>query len=138
MKTPSLIAIIILSLSLSSALAQQSADTDTDADTPAMPMLQNMEEMQALMEKMAQTDDPAERRKLMQEHRQKMQQTMGIMRGMHGMMDPDSNRGPRRGRDRMHDSEHEAMMGLSEAYRQMDKRLDLIQSMLEQLLKQED
>jgi 2-oxo-4-hydroxy-4-carboxy--5-ureidoimidazoline (OHCU) decarboxylase len=120
-------------------MAQQSADdTETNADTPAMPMLQHMEEMQALMEKMAQTDDPAERRKLMQEHRQKMHQTMGMMRGMHGMMGQNRGREGRRGMGMMHDSEHEAMKGLLEAYRQMDKRVDLIQSMLEQLLKRED
>ena len=93
------------------------------------PMRQRMEEMHAHMEKMMQTDDPAERRKLMQEHRQKMRETMA----MRGDMEHDTGRGRQHGRSRRQADDEWAMA----AFRQMEKRLDLMQILLERLLDKE-
>ncbi|GGB92546.1 hypothetical protein GCM10011352_18250 [Marinobacterium zhoushanense] len=87
-----------------------------------MPMMQRMQEMQAGMDRIMDTDDPQKRMKLMKDHRQQLQETMGMMGGMQqsagmGMM------GGQMG-----------CVGMMEAYRQMDKRLDLMQQLLEQRL----
>lgn len=132
---------------------------------PAAPMIfplqQRLEEMQALVERMSQTTDPAERQKLVQEHRQKMQELAGIMRnlpggpmaghdkmggepgmmgGMHGMGGEPGMMGG--GRDKaggmscMIGESHHKMMDLMAAYQQMDKRLDLMQRLLEKILEE--
>jgi hypothetical protein len=108
-----------------------------------MPMMQRMEEMQAQMETIVSTDDPAKRLDMMKEHRQQMQDAMAMMRGMQqgggmgmmggaqggmGMMAGGKGMG---GQMMMH-------AGMMEAYRQMDKRLDLMQQMLEQLMEQQN
>lgn len=74
------------------------------------------------MDRIMDTDDPQKRMELMQEHRQQLQETMGMMSSLQqgsgmGMMGGQMD-----------------CVGMMEAYRQMDKRLDLMQKLLEQRL----
>ena len=155
---------LILSLAAPPILAQQEprqpptatpdqsvqAQSPGDTSPPLSLMQQRLEEMQAFMEKLNQTTDPAERQKLVQEHRQKMQELGGMMRnlrggpmggmhGMHGMMDRSGKSGERSCmmKESHHHHEH-MMMAMMAAYQQMDKRLDLIQDMLEKLLEERE
>lgn len=84
-------------------------------------MMAHMREMQADMEKIIATDDPVERRKRWEEHREKMQEHHQQMQNMMGMM-------------------HGGMMGGGHGtgadarwMQQVEKRLDLIQAILERL-----
>lgn len=49
-------------------------------------MMERMKQMQAQMDRIRQSTDPAERQKLMAEHMKSMQETMQMMRGMGGGM----------------------------------------------------
>ena len=152
-----------LALAASLALAQQEPPVEATEQTqpgqaqvqhhpPAAPMVfplqQRLEEMQALVERMNQTTDPAERQKLVQEHRQKMQELAGMMRNLPGgpMAGHDKMGGEPGmmggGRDKaggmscMMGESHHKMMDLMAAYQQMDKRLDLMQRLLEKILEE--
>ena len=70
--------------------------------------------------------NPDQRQKLMQEHRQKMQAMMGMMQGMHGSNRMSGDQSSMHG---------EWMMA---AFRQMEKRLDLMQTQLQQLLQKQE
>ena len=89
-------------------------------------MMEQMQSMQQQMEEMIATDNPDERQRLMQEHHQQMQAMMGTMQGMHG-----SNR---------MSGDQSSMQGewMMAAFRQMEKRLDLMQTQLQQLLQKQE
>jgi hypothetical protein len=101
-----------------------------------MPMMQRMEAMHARMDQIMETEDPAKRQELIKETRQQMQDAMGMMRHMQqggdmgmGMMGKGSM--PMGQQAQVH-------AGMVEAFRQMDKRLDLMQQMLERLMQQQN
>ena len=190
MKTKALLTAIALASIMPLALAQtehqahhpentaqgetSQADTTTSAPPMTSPMLQRMEEMQSHWEKLSQTTDPAERQKLMQEHRQKMRELATIMRNMQGNC-PGGGQGMMMGSGQgmmgggqgmmgggqgmmgggqgmmgggqgmmggmhkmMHGDRHMAMMGMMAAHREMEKRLDLMQVVIEQLLERKE
>jgi hypothetical protein len=162
MKTKALLTAIALALSTPFALAQtehqahhpedtaqgETSQSDTTASAPPMtsPMLQRMEEMQSHWEKLSQTTDPAERQKLMQEHRQKMRELATMMRDMQGNC-PGGSQGMMMGgqgmmmggmHKRMHGDHDMAMMWMMAAHREMEKRLDLMQTVIEQLLESKE
>ena len=118
---------------------QEKRDAVTQPQSTAKPeaaghdmqnhMQENMKVMQAQMEKMRQTTDPAEREKLMQEHMQTMQEHMKNMgehmKSMHGagggmMMGPDQ-----KGRQEFNEKRLDMI----------EKRLDLMQMMMEQMMR---
>jgi hypothetical protein len=94
---------------------------------------QRMKKMLAQMDKIHETRDPKERQRLMDEHMQMMRDTMQAMRGMGGPM-----MGTMEGKDRAVSSEkpesHTA--GMSNAMRldRLEKRLDMMQLMMEQMM----
>lgn len=171
MNNRAVIVALALLLSTPLALAQQqdseahhpadapTVDTTGSSSPPAEPapattpmesvMAQKLEEMQSHWDKMLQTQDPAERQKLMEEHRQEMRELHAMMRGaqggqgmmgsgqgmmgggrgmmgggqgmgmMHGSQDMDKRDGCRR---KMH------------YHQQVERRLEVIQKLLEQVL----
>ncbi|MFC6673767.1 hypothetical protein [Marinobacterium aestuariivivens] len=105
-----------------------------------MPMMQRMQDMQAGMDEIINTEDPAKRMELMKEHRRQMQEAMGMMRGMQqgggmGMMGGGMGM---MGKGAMPMMGQQGQAAMLEAFRQMDKRLDLMQQMLEQLMEKQD
>ncbi len=155
MKIRSLIAAVGFTLSFHPALAQQDhkahhppadpsqVETAAAEDSASMmeKMMQRMEQMQADMDRLAQTQDPAERQKVIQDHRQKMQEFSDMMRSMHGVDRGGMKHGQGmmmgQGKGMKHHDKHMMMMGVMEVYRQMDKRLDLMQAVIENLLLQD-
>ncbi len=156
MKSHFLIAVIGLAMGLQSALAQQDHEAHhppadpvpveraaPDAAPPMMEkMMERMERMQADMDQLAQTQDPTERQELIEAHKQRMHEFSGMMRAMHKEHHGDGmkgghgmKKGP--GKGMKHPDGHMMMMGMMEAYRQMDKRLDLMQAVIENFLLKE-
>ncbi|MET3999968.1 hypothetical protein CFI10_14525 [Marinobacterium iners] len=155
MKTPTLILTLALSIASPLGWAQQEHHQDASAQNGApaamagatiqssmpgggmgmmggqdgmLPMMQRMREMQSGMDRIMDTDDPEKRMELMQAHRQQLQETMGMM----GEMQQGGGMGTMKSMGMMGGQMN--CMGMMEAYRQMDKRLDLIQQLLEQRL----
>lgn len=64
--------------------AAATAPNPAEFDKQMAQALENMKTMQAQMERLQATKDPQERQKLLQEHWDAMQATMGSMRGMWG------------------------------------------------------
>ncbi|HEY8330405.1 hypothetical protein [Geopseudomonas sagittaria] len=62
--------------------AQQQAPNIAEFDKQMAQAQENLQKMQAQMEKIRQTQDPKERQKLLQEHWNTMQGNMGMMHGM--------------------------------------------------------
>lgn len=85
-------------------------------------MRERMKIMQAQMDRIHKTADPAERRKLMQEHMQSMRDGMDMMRGMGGPMMGGKGDGM-------------AMMGdPKQRQDMMERRMDMMQMMMEQMM----
>jgi len=129
MKTPILVAgIIACVVSVPIVSAQDKPvsakpATSMDMDKQMSQMQQNMKTMQVQMEKLRTTTDPNERQKLMQEHMQSMQENMKTMRNMGGpMMMAMGRQKDMAGGEMM---QHQAMM---------EKRMDMMQMMMEQML----
>lgn len=101
---------------------------------------------QALMQRIEQTRDPAEQKRLMQEHLQAMREGMGMMRGMGamggmggggaGMM---MGQGPAGGGKGMSGDKAGGMMGcdMMAGHAMMEKRMDMMQQMMEQMLRRD-
>lgn len=126
------------------------------APTPASPKVAPADEAskqltkaQALMQRIEQTRDPAERQRLMQEHLQAMREGMGMMRGMGamggmggmggmgaGMMMGQSPAGGGKG---MSGDKAGGMMGcdMMAGHAMMEKRMDMMQQMMEQMLRRD-
>lgn len=66
------------------AEAQQQAPNVAEFDKQMAEVQENLQKMQAQMEKIHQTQDPKERQKLLEEHWKTMQGNMGMMHGMWG------------------------------------------------------
>src|SRR6266568_3780512 len=97
-------------------------------DEKAMAQMQgHMKKMQDIMTRLQKTTDPAERKKLMEEHTKEMQEGMQMMRGMGGGMmgqapkDGAAKSGPR-GR------------GAPLSPEMMERRMDMMQMMMEQMM----
>lgn len=142
-----LIAVLALSWSLSQPVAAADEHHSADAGSTAAPagaktppanpraagagmpmnMMENMGRMQEQMRRLMQTQDPAERGKLLQEHMRSMQAQMGMMGGMmgHGMMAG----GPGMGRPDM---------PADQRMQKMEQRMDMMQQMMEQMLKHQE
>jgi hypothetical protein len=102
-----------------------------EMDKPMPPMQENMKKMQQQMEKIQATTDPKERQALMQEHMQAMQECMKTMRGMSDPMMKDGGE-----HDGMAKSGHKKMTGdnMMRHHAMMEKRMDMMQMMMEQML----
>ncbi len=112
----------------------------TDTGKPMERMHENMQKMQAQMQKIMQTKDPKEREKLLNEHWQSMHDAMKTMRGMGGgmkmsgggkaggMMDGGMMGGSGKTQSRMMSGD---MMG---GGKMMEDRMDMMQMMMEQMM----
>ncbi len=142
------IALLIASAALVAGTNVQANDAQHPASaTQAAPSVQSserfeearaqMQKMLAQMDQIHQTKDPAERQRLMDEHMRTMQDTMQSMHAMGGpmMMDmmgqqgmggvPNKTQSGKRG------------SGVNERIDMMEKRMDVMQMMMEQMLKQQ-
>lgn len=81
-----------------------------------------IQSMQRLMDRMHQTTDAGQRRKLLREHMEQMQKFMG---DMHGMMMGPGMKGGGNG------------MSMDDRQKMMEQHLDLMQQMMEQMLEQQ-
>ncbi|MBV1788082.1 hypothetical protein KQ940_08440 [Marinobacterium sp. D7] len=150
MKTPTLILTLALSIASPFGWAQQEHHPDADAQSGSVAattgatlqasMQERLDRMQTLADRLAATGDPAQRRELMEEHRKAMTEFRGMMGGMQqqgggmgmmGGMPQGGGMGMGMGMMSMMGSQMDCV-GMMEAYRQMDKRLDLMQQLLEQ------
>jgi hypothetical protein len=91
--------------------------------------------MQAQMDKIHKTTDPAERQKLMQAHMQAMQENMKMMRALGG---PMMMGGSQHGGMKLGDKKG-AMMGgdMMQHHEMMEKRMDMMQMMMEQMMQRD-
>lgn len=110
-----------------SAVAAVSGEANQDtAATQQMP--EKMQRMQELMAKLQSSKDPIERRKLLDQHYQLMQEQMDAMHEMSGM-----------GMERVN-AQGKTMekgttgMGMMKNHQMMAKRMDMMQMMMEQML----
>lgn len=106
------------------------------ADAQMAKAQERMKQAQALMGKLRDTKDPAERKMLMQQHTQAMRDTMDIMRGMKmGMM----GGGQGMGMDMMSQSKGQAKTGgMMPMHKMMDERMEMMQMMMEQMLERQE
>ena len=135
-------------------------DEPTAVKDSADPLLatlqQRMEEMLSHWDQMSQTTDPAQRQQLMLEHRRKMMALNVTMRDMarrQGMMMSKGQGGGMmggQGMGMMKQGQGGGMMGMMmgrgkgstcqagwlEAYRQLEKRVDLLQKMVEEAMRE--
>jgi len=133
------IGLMLLIGGTSIALAQTAEDhsvhhPDQKANIPAaeqpadksslMQAKQNMEHMQALMAKLHETKDPAERKRLLAEHQAAMHKQMDMMHSMMGKGMMSKGGGKEAGGMNM-------MMD-------MQSRMDMMQMMMEQMMMQHD
>ena len=138
MNTPILVAAIIACVASVPTVSAQDKPvpakpaTGMEMDKQMSQMQQNMTTMHVQMEKLRTTTDPNERQKLMQEHMQSMQENMKTMRNMGGpMMMGSGQSGGMMAMGRQKDMaggemiQHQAMM---------EKRMDMMQMMMEQML----
>ncbi|MDG4554817.1 MAG: hypothetical protein P9E24_11320 [Candidatus Competibacter sp.] len=105
-----------------------------------------MQEMLSHWDKMSQTTDPAQRQQLMLEHRQEMMALNVMMRdlarqkgmmGGQGMgMMGQGKSGGMMGMMRHHGGSSSCQAGWLEAYRQLEKRVDLLQKMVEEAMRE--
>ncbi len=125
-----LVAALALTLAGGTAAAQGSPSKaeSQDAHHPASssrpaagtPKMDLMQKMQGQMQRIRETKDPAERRKLMDEHQKSMQEGMNMMHGMMGGGKPAAG-----------GMKPEARMGM------MEQRMDMMQMMMEQMMQRE-
>src|SRR3990172_5938809 len=102
-----------------SALESKSSSSAGDSSVADMQMgkaQERMKQAQALMAKLRETKDPAERRKLMQQHTQAMRDTMGKMGEMGG----------------------DHMMGMMSMHQMMEERMEMMQMMMEQMFERQE
>lgn len=112
---------------------------------------ERMKQAQALMAKLRETRDPAERRKLMQQHTQAMRDTMGMMREMKmgmmgcgqgmGMMSCGEGKGAMGGEHKMGTmggDQGMGMMGMMPMHQMMEERMGMMQMMMEQMFERQD
>ena len=101
---------------------------------------ERMKQAQALMGKLREAKDPAERKKLMREHTQAMHDTMGMMRGMKmGMMDGCQGMGMMSGGQGMGMAGGGQGMGMMMGMHQMmEEHMGMMQMMMEQMLDRQE
>lgn len=112
------------------------------ADAQMVKAQERMKQAQALMVKLREAKNPAERQKLMQEHLQAMHDTIGMMRGM--KMDMGSGQGmgmmgSGQGMGMMGQGKgHTQTCGMMPMHRMMEGRMEMMQMMMEQMLEQQE
>jgi hypothetical protein len=121
------------------AKAPKAAASPQADDKPVAQMQEHMKKMQDIMARMQKTADPAERKKLMTEHAQAMQDGMKTMRGMSGTMQGMMSGGVMTGAGMTSQAPKEGagpgMGGTGPmSPEMMERRMDMTQMMMEQML----
>jgi soluble cytochrome b562 len=103
-------------------------------DKTAAQMHDHMKKMQDLMARLQKTTDPAERKKLMDEHTKAMQEGMQTMRGMGGGM-MQGMEGGMMGQAPKDGAAKPGMgRGAPMSPEMMERRMDMMQMMMEQMM----
>jgi len=103
------------------------------ADAQMAKTQERMKQAQALMVKLRETKDPAERQRLMREHTQAMRDTMGMMRGMKMGMDGCQGMGMMGGGQGM------GMMGMMmDMHQMMEAHMGMMHMMMEQMVDRQE
>ena len=128
--------------------SSSSAGDSSVADMQMGKAQERMKEVQALMAKLRETKDPAERRKLMQQHTQAMRDTIGMMREMKmgamgcgqgkGMMSCGEGMGAMGGEHKMGAMGGDHMMGMMSMHQMMEERMEMMQMMMEQMFERQE
>ena len=112
------------------------------ADAQMGKAQERMQQTQALMAKLRETKDAAERQRLMREHMQAMRDTMGMMRGMKMGMDGCQGMGMMgsgQGMGMMGQGKgHAQTGGMMPMHRMMERRMEMMQMMMEQMLDRQE
>lgn len=109
------------------------AEGSSAADAQMVKAQERMKQAQALMVKLREAKNPAERQKLMREHTQAMHDTIGMMRGM--KMDMGSGQGMgMMGQDKG----QMQTCGMMPMHRMMEGRMEMMQMMMEQMLDRQE
>jgi hypothetical protein len=106
--------------------AEKTAPSAVGAD-----MQTRMKSMQGLMDKLGQTKDPAERKRLLAEHRQKMHEQLGAMMHMGCAMGNEKSGEPPTGGGMMGG-------GMMKCHELMQTRMDMMIGMMDQMMRHEE
>ncbi|MCK9201766.1 MAG: hypothetical protein M0P59_05340 [Gallionella sp.] len=109
-------------------------------DAQMVKAQERMRQAQALMSKLREAKDPAERKRLMQEHAQALRDTMGMMRGKTMMGMVGSGQGMGMGMGMMGQGKGpQAQAGdMMPMYQMMEGRMEMMQMMMEQMMQREE
>jgi hypothetical protein len=118
------------------APAAKAKPAKSDAGKQSGQAQETMRKLQGQMVKIRQTRDPAERRKLMQEHMRTMQEGMKQMRGMGGMM-MGMGSGDKQG-GMMMDGGMMQMQDMMKMHEMMGMRMEMMEMMMEQMMQHEE
>ncbi|MDP2142847.1 MAG: hypothetical protein Q8J80_01835 [Gallionella sp.] len=108
------------------------------ADAQMVKAQERMKQAQALMSKLRETKDPAERKKLMQEHAQVLRDTMGMMRGMKMMGMMGSGQGMGMGMMGQGKGPQAQAGDMMPMHQMMEERMEIMQMMMEQMMQREE
>ena len=115
--------------------ASDKAVSSDVADAQMAKAQERMKQAQALMARLREAKDPAERQRLMQEHMQAMRDTMDMMRGMKmgmmgggqgSMMGGGQGKGPAK------------TGGMMPMHQMMEDRMEMMQMMMEQMFERQE
>ena len=134
--------------------ASDKAVSSDVADAQMAKAQERMKQAQALMARLRESKDPAERKRLMQEHMQAMRDTMGMMRGMRmGMMGGGQGMGMMgggQGMGMMGGGQGMGTMGSGQGkgpaktggmmpmHQMMEDRMEMMQMMMEQMFERQE
>ena len=118
------------------ASAPDKAMSSSVADAQMAKAQERMKQAQALMARLRESKDPAERKRLMQEHMQAMRDTMGMMRGMRmGMMGGGQGMGMTGGGQGKGPAKS---CGIMPMHQMMEDRMEMMQMMMEQMFERQE
>lgn len=127
--------------------AVDAKDAPTQAAPQVRKMQDNVKKMQPQLDRIAKAKTDAERQKAMADHMQTMQESMGMARGMQaGMMDCPMMKDGMMGKGGMGMMGGNAMAmagdaasaGAPDRMQQMEKRMDMMQIMMEQMMRRQE
>ena len=126
-----LIALIPLALTCAVQLPNAAAQPAAEVGQMQERMQARMQEMQALMERIRNTSDPAERQRLMDEHMRAMHDGMAMMGRM-----MDGQGGQARGAECPRNDSECRMRQMQGEQRMMGERMGVMQMMMQQMMDQ--
>src|SRR3989304_3804202 len=127
--------------------SSSSAGDSSVADMQMGKAQERMKQAQALMAKLREAKDPAERQRLMQQHTQAMRDTMGMMHDMKmdkmscgqdkDAMNCGQSKSAMGGDHKMGPMGGDHMMGMMNMHQMMEERMDMMQMMMEKMIERQ-